>query len=51
MVTLHEDQYIFLIEFRSVLLRTSSVSDENCGGNQNTHFMFSKFYFSKIVRL
>ena len=47
MGTLHEDQYAFLIISRSVL-RMKNVSDKNCRGNQNTHFLFSN-YFSKII--
>ena len=43
--TLHEDQYIFLIISRSVLLRMGNVADKICGENQNTHFMFSNFFF------
>jgi hypothetical protein len=45
--TLHEDQYIFLILSRWVLLRTKNVLDKSCRGNQNTHFMFSKVFFLK----
>jgi len=29
--TLHEDQYTFLIISRSVLLRTTNISDKSCG--------------------
>jgi len=43
-VTLHEDQYTFLIISRSVLLRMRNVSDKSCRENQNTHFVFSFFY-------
>jgi hypothetical protein len=46
--TLHEDQHTFMIISRSVLLRGRNVSDKSCTENQNTHFMFSKF-FPKIV--
>jgi len=46
--TLHEYQYTFFIASRSVLLRMKNVSDKNCRGNQNTHFIFSNF-LSKIV--
>ena len=41
----HEDQYIFLIISRSFLLRMRNVSDKLCRENQNTHFMFSNFFF------
>jgi len=39
-----------LIVSRSVLLRMRTVSDKNCRGNQNTHFIFSNFFLSKIVQ-
>jgi len=48
MGALYEDQYTFMIIFRSVLLRKRRVSDKPCGGNQNTHFMFNKV-LSNIV--
>jgi len=38
--TLHADQYTCLIIPRSFLLRIRNVSDKDCRGNQNTHFMF-----------
>ena len=41
---LHEDQYTFLIISRSVTLRMRNVSDKICRGNQNTHFVFIKFF-------
>ena len=41
--TLHEDLYTFFIISRSVLLRMRKVSDESCGENQNTHFIFNFF--------
>ena len=43
--TLHEDQYTFFIISRSFLLITRKVLDKSCRGNQNTHFMFSNFFF------
>ena len=49
MVTLHEDQYTFLIVSRSVLLRMKNASDKICKHNQNTRFVFSNFFFSKIL--
>jgi len=48
-VTLHEDQSAFSIIPRSVLLRMGNVSDKSCTDNQKTRFMFSNFFFSKIV--
>jgi len=43
--TLHEDQYTCLVITRSVLLRMRNVSDKSCRENQNTHFVFSNFFF------
>jgi len=43
--TLHENQYIFFISSRSFLLRMRNFSDKICRENQNTHFMFSNFFF------
>jgi len=43
--TLQEDQYIFSIIFRSVLLIVKNVSDKSCRGNTNTHFMFKNMSF------
>ena len=45
MGTLHEDQYTFVIISCSVLIRMRNVSDKSCRENQNTHFMFSVFFF------
>ena len=47
MVTLHKEHYIFSIISRSILIKRN-ISDESCRENQNTHFMFNKF-FLKIV--
>jgi hypothetical protein len=47
---LHEDQYIFLIISRSILLRLKNVSDKICRGNQNTH-LCSKTYFHAIYEI
>jgi hypothetical protein len=44
-VTLHEDQYTFLIISRSILLRMRNVSDKSCKGNQNKHCVFNNSYF------
>jgi hypothetical protein len=45
--TLHKDHYIFLIISRLVLIRMRNVSDKNCSGNHNTHFVFNNFFFRK----
>jgi len=42
---LREDQYSFVIKSRSVLLRLRDVSDNSFRENQNTHFVFSNFFF------
>jgi len=42
----HEDQHTFFkIISRLVLLRMKIVSDKNCRDNQNSHLMFSNFFF------
>jgi hypothetical protein len=46
--TLHESQYKFFI-CRSILLRTRNVSDKRRRRNQNTHYVFSNFFSSKIL--
>jgi hypothetical protein len=46
--TLHEGQHTFWIISPSFLLRMGNLPDK-CRENQNTHFMFSNFFFSKIV--
>jgi hypothetical protein len=51
MGTLHEDQCTLLIIYHSVLLRMRNVSDKYCRGNQNTHFVFSNFFFFKLCHL
>jgi hypothetical protein len=41
MVTLHEaDRYTFVTTSRSLLLRITNVSDENCRETRKAHFMF-----------
>jgi hypothetical protein len=45
MGTVHEDQYTYLIISRSVFLRMRNISSESCTENQNTHFVFSNFFF------
>jgi hypothetical protein len=42
--TLHVGLSSFVIISRSVVLRMRNVSDEVCGENRNTHFMFSNFF-------
>ena len=50
MGTLHENQYAFFIILScSFLVRMKNVSDESCRGNQNTHFVFSNFFFSHVI--
>ena len=49
--TLHEDQYTILIISHSLLLRMRNVSDKIHKGNQDTHFVFSNFFFQKSCRL
>jgi hypothetical protein len=44
---LHEDRYSIFIISRSVLLRMRNVSDKSCRENQNTHFVFGDFFFSR----
>ena len=40
----------FFVISRLVLLRMKNVVDKICRENRNTHFMFSNFFFSKILR-
>jgi hypothetical protein len=49
MGTLHEDQYTFLITFRSILLRMRNVSDKICREIQNTHFISVSFFFKNCA--
>jgi len=49
MGALHEDQYTFFIISLSVLLIMRNVSDKSCGGNQNTHFMFSTLFLENCA--
>ena len=44
MGTLHEDLWTFMIMSRGIFLRMRNVSDKICRENQNTHFMFNKFF-------
>ena len=44
--TLHESQSTFFIMSLSFVLRMTDVSDKSGGENQNTHFVFSTFFFS-----
>ena len=43
-VTLHEDQYTFLVIARRSLLRMGNVSGKSCRENQNTHFFGSVIF-------
>ena len=42
--TLHEELYGFVIISHGILLRMRNVPDIWCRENQNTHFMFKKFF-------
>jgi hypothetical protein len=42
---IREDQYTLFITSRSIPLRMRNVSDKSCRENQNTHFVFSNFFF------
>jgi hypothetical protein len=46
--TLHKDQHTFIIITPSTLLKMRGILDKSCRENQNTNFMFTK-YFPKIV--
>jgi hypothetical protein len=48
-VLYNENRYTFLIISRSVLLTAKNVSDKSCTDNQNTHFVFSNFFFENRV--
>ena len=51
-VTLHGDQYTFLIISHSVRLIIRKILDKGYRENQNTCFIFKKFFFfSKIAPL
>jgi len=43
--TLRTDRYTFLITSHSVLVRMKNISNKTCRENQNTHFVFSDFFF------
>ena len=45
--TLHGDHKTFLIIFHSIILRMRNFSDKSCGENQNTQYVFNKFFFRK----
>ena len=42
--TLQEDLCIFIIIFRSFIVRSRNVSGKTCRENQNTYFMFDFFF-------
>ena len=48
--TLHEYLCTFMIISRCILIRIRYVSDESCGGNQNTLIMFNNLFFWKSCR-
>jgi len=43
--TVHEDQYIFSIVYRSVLLKMRYVLCKNCKGNHSIHFIFDNVFY------
>jgi len=43
-VTLHADQYTFLIISGAILLGMRNVSDKICTENQNTYLLFNNFF-------
>ena len=45
--TLHEYQHTFIILSPSLLLTIRNVSGQCCREDQNTHFVFSNFFFSE----
>jgi len=49
MGTLHEDQYTFFFVTCSVLPRMRNVSDKSGGEYENTHCMFSIFFFENFA--
>ena len=49
--TLHENVFIFITKSRWILLRMINVSNNSRRENQNTHFVFSNFFFRKSCRL
>jgi hypothetical protein len=49
MGTIHEDLCTFTIIPHRILLRMGGVLDKSCTENQNTHFMFNKLVFLKIM--
>jgi len=49
MGSLHEDLCNFMTTAQWVLIRMKNIADKVCRENQNTHFMFNKYFFSKFV--
>ena len=47
--TLHEYVFTFMIIYGWIILRMRNVYEKSCRRNQNTFFIFSKFFVSKIV--
>jgi hypothetical protein len=48
--TLHENQYKFLIIYRTFLFRMKYVTDKSCRENRNTHFTFNNYFLEKIAQ-
>jgi len=46
MGTFREEQYMFIIISGSIILKMRNISSKSCRENQNTHFMFNKFFLS-----
>ena len=51
MGTLHEDVSTFITVSRLILLRMKNISDKSCTENEDIHFMFDNFFFSKNYAL
>ena len=47
MGTVLENQYTFMITFRSILFRMRNVSDKLCRENQNTHIMSNQVLYNE----
>jgi hypothetical protein len=50
MGTLHEDLRNLMTTAQWILIRMQNIADKFCRENQNTHFVFNK-YFSKICSI
>ena len=49
--TVYLDISVYMIMSRGVLLRIINISDTICRENQNTHFIFNKFFSRNSCRL